>query len=901
MPKFILDLPSEAQSVAAGNTSVSIPMYGVASGPVTAAHPAHLVTEVDQNLRFPQGFTRPRHYMLAADAPNGDLIIEPGRTTRVWHFANDGMTYADIETAEGLSPGTVNQDWLYNQTTSGLTVSPARYGETPALALLHTATDNAIQTDLSYAARNADPAGRQSSWWFLFKGGETFAPWREPGDRDNDVSGESALHPIVYGRYGPGSDMAFISDANYTGPGVAGLHGHSFYVRQGLRCDFSDISSPAGRVPPNPETDPYDGRNYFLTDTCDIRDTKALKTSNWNFFSRRAYTYRKVRGLDVQRLEPISSFVEGKWDNPNATRYEPLYLDRVDYLLITGCFFDGNGWDIGKKFDGWREDLGINATSDPNLPVTNGQPPCAYNHNVYLQNTQHVSFVQNVLSRASDSAIQLRGGGYVFLTMCMENSIAFQIVEDGLQPENASIDNYTEVVDTIAMGAGGRTKMVSAYSNFAWNGATDWSFSHDTRYSTFECNATFRGAIAAHFRDPNNPAEDNKFPANDNNFRLDLEDFRNRFWKTGPDNVVKYNWVNSARDYNISALNTATMNAATFGGWLDDIQQVPLGTNTTWDACDYLRTLGNDAGLQAKNIWNFLAPAYGFTAYNRTTPTTLTFVPDTGSNGFRWDDPYNWTGNGWAGMVNGDSVDLDGNFVMHYTDYCELTNLNMGGNGSLEIWGGKTRVTGDFGGGGTVTLRAAGQLHLEGTSSSGSKLVNAHGGRLLIGGTITDHLSIAAQVDNSDLRRANSKSHVAEVVIDEGGALTIASGHTFTLTGRNIFAGFDGDAGRAASLTVASGGTLAFVAGSDEEGGTVIPQIAEFYSGKYGLDANNRIKTPNVASSVTLASGSTVTVDATGLAPGSYDLIDVDTLADNGATLPAGVAVSGNRLVLTVG
>jgi hypothetical protein len=897
---FTIKAPAGSTVAVTGHKNTqTITDYGIVA-PSGDAHPAHLQTEANPALRYPAGFTKPRHYMLAADAPNGNLIIEPGRTTRVWHFANDGLTYADIETAESLAPGTVDASWLYNQPTTGLTISPERYGEMPGRALRHTDSDNTIQVALADATRAASPDGRQISVWFLFKGGETFAPYKETGSRDNDVSGESALHPLLYGRYGPGSDMALISEANYTGPDISNMQGLSFYVRQGLRCDFTEELRPEGVPPVDPINGPFDGRNCYLMDTCDIRDDTAQKTSNWSYLGRRAWTFRKVRGLDIQRLVPNRSFVEGKWDNPNAVKYEPLYIDGADYVLITGCFMDGNGWDIGKKFNGWREDLGINPTSDPNLPITNGQPPNAYNHNIYLQDVQHVSFVRNILSRAADSAIQLRGGGYVFLTMCIENSIGFQIVEDGLQAENISPDNYTEVVDTVVMGAGGRAKIVD-FDEFSWNGATSWCFSHDFRNSTNECNATFRGAIAAHFRDPNNPAEDNKFPANDNTFRLDIEENRNKFWKTGPDNVVKYSWVSNARDYNISGLNTAAMDAATFGAWVDDVQGVPLGTNSTWDACDYVRTLGNDAGLYALDFWNFIAPAYGFTAYDRTTPITLTFVPDPDSNGFRWDDPYNWTGNGWAGMVNGDSVDLDGNFVMHYTDYCELTNLNMGGNGSLEIWGGKTRVIGDFGGGGTVTLRAAGQLHLEGTSSSGSKLVNAHGGRLLIGGDVVDFLSIAAQVDNSDLRRRNSKSHVAEVVIDEGGALTIADGHAFTLTGRNIFAGFDGDAGGAASLTVASGGSLAFVAGSDEKGGVVIPQIAEFYSGKYGLDANNRIKTPNVASSVTLASGSTVTVDATGLAPGSYDLIDVDTLTDDGATLPAGVAVSGNRLVLTVG
>ena len=70
-------------------------------------------------------------------------------------------------------------------------------------------------------------------------------------------------------------------------------------------------------------------------------------------------------------------------------------------------------------------------------------------------------------------------------------------------------------------------------------------------------------------------------------------------------------------------------------------------------------------------------------------------------------------------------------------------------------------------------------------------------------------------------------------------------------------------------------------------------QIAETQTGLYG-------DTPNVASAVTLASGATVTVDTSGLAAGTYDLIDVDTLTDNGATLPSGVSVVGNRLQLTV-
>ena len=68
-----------------------------------------------------------------------------------------------------------------------------------------------------------------------------------------------------------------------------------------------------------------------------------------------------------------------------------------------------------------------------------------------------------------------------------------------------------------------------------------------------------------------------------------------------------------------------------------------------------------------------------------------------------------------------------------------------------------------------------------------------------------------------------------------------------------------------------------------------------------GFNAEGRgAQDPNVVSQITLESGANITADTAGLAAGSYDLIDVDALTDNGATLGAGLAVVSNRLVLTV-
>jgi len=76
------------------------------------------------------------------------------------------------------------------------------------------------------------------------------------------------------------------------------------------------------------------------------------------------------------------------------------------------------------------------------------------------------------------------------------------------------------------------------------------------------------------------------------------------------------------------------------------------------------------------------------------------------------------------------------------------------------------------------------------------------------------------------------------------------------------------------------------------------PQVGDLPA---GVAANGHGATPpSVNSVLTLSASSAVTVQTAGLASGTYDLIDVDSLTDNGATLPSGVAVSGNKLVLTV-
>jgi len=75
------------------------------------------------------------------------------------------------------------------------------------------------------------------------------------------------------------------------------------------------------------------------------------------------------------------------------------------------------------------------------------------------------------------------------------------------------------------------------------------------------------------------------------------------------------------------------------------------------------------------------------------------------------------------------------------------------------------------------------------------------------------------------------------------------------------------------------------------------PQVGDLPA---GFNSEGRTTEPSVNSVLTLSSGSTVTVQTEGLSSGTYDLIDVDSLTDNGATLPSGVTVSLNKLQLTI-
>ncbi len=118
-----------------------------------------------------------------------------------------------------------------------------------------------------------------------------------------------------------------------------------------------------------------------------------------------------------------------------------------------------------------------------------------------------------------------------------------------------------------------------------------------------------------------------------------------------------------------------------------------------------------------------------------------------------------------------------------------------------------------------------------------------------------------------------------------GESCTISSGKTLEVKGHGI-ASFDGPSGTA-TLTLASGSDLLFTPVDGEMG-----VIRERQSGLFGDVAP-------ALTSVVVITNTTVTIDVTGLASGTYDLIDVDTLT--GSPTPTITGGSGSVSYATAG
>ncbi|SIO57468.1 hypothetical protein SAMN05444722_3735 [Rhodovulum sp. ES.010] len=314
-----------------------------------------------------------------------------------------------------------------------------------------------------------------------------------------------------------------------------------------------------------------------------------------------------------------------------------------------------------------------------------------------------------------------------------------------------------------------------------------------------------------------------------------------------------YNWPNVS-DENLR-VSAAVADTITIQRWVDAEKGDPADTHGTRDCIDYLKTVDFD---KIAEILEFFHSGFDTDLAWSSTPATLTFTPDTRSDGFRWDGPYNWTPK--RVPQGGDSVALNGADPVAGWQNIHLAALDLGANANLIRFGGRM-VLDALSGSGTITVRDSAEIYLGAVSSSGIAMTLEDGG-LLLTGSVADNLSLTCE-------------GLCEAIIQPGAALTIAPGQTLTIDGDAGKVGFDGAGGGTATLTLA--GSLQFVAGP-----TAFSVIREWDTGLPGLDAYNRPVPRSVASTVVL--GGDLIVDVTGLAPNVYTLIAADSLSGDFAS-----------------
>ncbi|MGN7867810.1 hypothetical protein [Paracoccus sp. 22332] len=534
------------------------------------------------------------------------------------------------------------------------------------------------------------------------------------------------------------------------------------------------------------------------------------------------------------------------WSSPSS-HVVGIYGSALKSLLVLETFVEQAGW---------RD--GYNPNSDSTqFPMPHNQK----SHGAYLQNDFHsVSIRRSMFTRSSSLGVQMRGGGTLEDTLLLDQNVVMNSL--GRSKVNGVIDvsgsgNYPLVMGLVATSA--------AYKrSAAIEGGLDWGID---MWASFD--GSIFNSILMHRADPNNATEiAAKPPSGEPAFKVET----NGHDRSG---LRIHNWYgpqNNAAQFGVSAV---TLDAITIQRHAAAAMGVSSATIEQY--CLWLRTL-TPAQLQDRlaAVLEYFRTPWGLHIPRRVNASTCVFKPDPRCSGVLWAERANWSTHDTAGTIDGDSAELRGVAVR----FGELT-VSMaavdGQGGSLELSSGKL-TTASLSNLSQVKTILAGQIWIGAQTAVGSYI--AESGRIAwTGGASGHNLTVDGQYP--------------EVLL--GPNHTIASGKVLDIRcGAQGAVGWDGTG--TATLTIASGGTLRLrnYAGAY---GARMSKLERFRSGALGDGETD----PSVTVSLVLAAGSIVEVDTTGLTAGTYDLTGSGiTVTNNGASLPAGVTVTGGKLVLTV-
>ncbi|MGN7870032.1 hypothetical protein ACTJI6_14240, partial [Paracoccus sp. 22332] len=531
--------------------------------------------------------------------------------------------------------------------------------------------------------------------------------------------------------------------------------------------------------------------------------------------------------------------------------------------------------------------------------------------------TFDITIRNNLLSRSSSCGVQMRSGLHLEGNLLVDNNLGAAVNSTG------GVGQFNNVIDNVIYSAG--------YKRVAYEeGALDWGFDVNGPLSSMG------GNIIAHGKNPDDPAEAYK--------AVNWNDGVSTSAKMTDDTQV---WKWGAASRNVGGLAPAILDKTTI--WRRAGERLGKEWASIPEYVAHVAAAPSIGDIVREDI-RWTKSRFGSPIPARTAPADLVFYPDPNFDGFRWDNRRNWSSKDLPGTHVADSADLDGHFVRFGTVNASVAALALGG-GVLEMTSGRLDV-GTITDAGTILTRLAGQIWIGGaaqplsaevvsgrlalTGAAADLDLVARGGQVLLGpdctarsliidglrpqvgwdGTGAAALAVAGRLEfkrGIEITSESGMERIRYVYAHVGKAVTgSVSGFTARIAGveRTHDRGGNYRIWLSDVVGTPQAGETFTVAPRREANGTDTPTVVTIATvGASGIAPLQRFRSgaigtglvePTVAATLTLAATAQIVLP-TGLPAGTHDLTGPGVaVVNNGATLPAGVALTSGKLVMTV-
>lgn len=868
------------------------------------------------------------YYLPRIDHLTNAIVVEPSQNTRVIYVALDasgGLTAAEIAALESVSEGTITATWLKDNPATGQ--GGLYYGESEGLALVTSLAEDLFVLLQENTTNTASP-------WILWKRGDTFVV---NDQLFTNATGYSALHPILCGSWGDPGDPLPLFDSAY---GVTKtLNGSTRFVI------WQDYRTPGGIFSVGGVSfTAFDNALHFHTSSYQTESSSASYQLKYN------NTFRRFTILDAYKNTPGGT--DWAIGGLQTDRHAGMFISENVNTLFQDMYADLAGWNVGYRMDGngafpmapneyshclyiqygnvWQtfENIGTSRGAATGIQARSG----GVFQNMAMMDSQVQLFISDGGIMADNSRranysyvgnyIGTVGGYKAFDPGTGLKSVGY--ARDGIRTAsvNTGVDRALMVNDELSrlpvaststdIGPASFFTSTTYATSFLLQDSATWSFKDSqTANWDLEPDSGVTGIDSGVIDGTTAGAFYNSLAGGTGADHLDLITRWRGMANPWSEFEAFINWGRGRMGNDVTARSVATtcyfrpsVNQHTPGNRYDiRMDWAPWGIpgDVDGDSVDLEGHVITWNQTPKNSIDNFTFGVGGGLRVTGVLDVTGDLITSTGGHLVR---VYYGGQFLTAGHVADDKITVDvtdGRFM----NYGTVTGgFDIFARYRSEVLLGYDTASFTVASGDTLTVYGDSLVGFDGASGGSAALV--------IQGTLAFKPTLRLNVGDVPVpldASCGAFPHIGATITNGSGGSGVCREWQYRGVAASpnapdamyVLDDFTGSFSALDTLT-ASDHHVRFifnrgsgaVGTADSVGTPTMGKIAEFRSGMNGFTA------PNVASSVTLASGSVVTVDTTGLDTGTYDLIDVDSLTDNGATLPSGVAVVGNKLVLTV-